>query len=164
MTEPFDFEAFIAGSHLAEDTFDLYLVNHGPAIARLREQIEQATTGPDDRESTVPTDVTRLEREAARLGAEMEKSRRQVTLRALTPDELEQTAEDEADVYDQLAIQSVNPALDREQWKRLGAAAGARQLSELIAKANRLATAEVVVPDFSPTSSTNPDQRESSLS
>ena len=165
MSEPFDFEAFIAGSKLAEDTFELYLVNHGPAIARLREQIEQATVGGgDDREATVPADVSDLERQVARLTAEMQKSRRELTLRSVTPDELEHIASDETDVYDQLAIQAVKPALDREQWKRLGATVGAAQFSEFVLKANALATLKVVVPDFSPTTSTSQDQRESSLS
>ena len=164
MSEPFDFEAFIAGSKLAEDTFTLYLVNHGPAIARLQSQIDQAKSSGDDRESTVSPDVSHLEEQIVRLTAEMQKSKREVTLRALTPDELDRTAKPEVDVYDQLAIQSVKPVLDREQWKRLGAAAGARQFSELIQKANRIATSEVVVPDFSPSVSTTPDQRESSLS
>ena len=164
MSEPFDFEAFIAGSKLAEDTFTLYLVNHGPAIARLQAQIEQAKSSGDDRESTVSPDVSHLEQQIARLTAEMQKSRREVTLRALTPDELERQAKPEVDVYDQLAIQSVKPVLDREQWRRLGAAVGAQQFGALIQKANRLAAAEVVVPDFSPNASTTPDQRESSPS
>lgn len=165
MSEPFDFEAFIAGSHLAEDTFELYLVNHGPAIARIQAEIEQAKAGGgDDRESSVPADVTDLERQVARLTAEMEKSRREITLRSVTPDELERIAGDSTDVYDQLAIQSVKPALDRDQWKRLGAAAGAQQFAEFVRKANALATLEVVVPDFSPSTSTTQDLRESSLS
>jgi hypothetical protein len=67
-------------------------------------------------------------------------------------------------VYDQLAIQSVNPVLNRDQWKRLGAAVGAEQFGEFIRKANALATLKVVVPDFSPTISTSQDLRESSLS
>lgn len=164
MSEPFDFEAFIAGSKLAEDTFDLYLVNHGPAIARLQAQIDQAKSSGDDRESTVSPDVSHLEQQITRLTAEMHKSRREVTLRALTPDEIDRTAKPEVDVYDQLAIQSVKPVLDRDQWKRLGAAAGATQFAGLIQKANALATLEMVVPDFSPNASTTPDQRESSPS
>ncbi|NUO35506.1 MAG: hypothetical protein HOQ27_10660 [Dermatophilaceae bacterium] len=165
MSEPFDFEAFISGAKLAEDTFDLYLVNHGPAIARLREQIEQAKGGSgDDREATVGADVSDLERQVARLTAEMQQSKREVTLRSVTPDELEKIAGDGTDVYDQLAIQSVKPELDRDQWKRLGNAVGSSQFAEFVSKANALATLRVVVPDFSPTISTSQDQRESSLS
>ena len=165
MSESFDFEAFIAGSKLAEDTFDLYLVNHGPAIARLKAQIEQATTGTgNDREASVSADVTDLEQQVARLTAQMQQSKREVTLRSVTPDELEKIAGPDTDVYDQLAIQAVNPPLDREQWKRLGAAAGAEQFSDFIRKANALATLKVVVPDFSRTTSTSQDLRESSLS
>lgn len=164
MSEPFDFEAFIAGSKLAEDTFTLYLVNHGPAIARLQAQIEQAKSSGDDRESTVPADVSHLERQIERLTAEMQKSKREVTLRAVTPDEYEFITSDKSDVYDQLAIQSVKPVLDHDQWKRLGAAAGVQQFGSFMRKANALATSEVVVPDFSPNASTTQDQRESSLS
>jgi hypothetical protein len=165
MSEPFDFEAFIAGSKLAEDTFALYLVNHGPAIERLRAEIEDVKAGgSDDREASASADVAALEQQVARLSAEMQKSRREVTLRSVTPDELEQIASDKTDVYDQLAIQSVNPVLNRDQWKRLGAAVGAEQFGEFIRKANALATLKVVVPDFSPTISTSQDLRESSLS
>lgn len=161
MSEPFDFESFISGAKLAEDTFPLYLVNHGPAIERLRAEIEQAkSAGADDREASVTADVTALEQQAARLIAEMHKSRRDLTLRSLGYDELDQIG----DVYDQLAVQSVKPVLDRDQWKRLAAAAGAQQFSEFIRKANALATLQVVVPDFSPTISTSQDLRESSLS
>ena len=163
MSEPFDFEAFISGAKLAEDTFDLYLVNNGPAIDRLEAQIKQADTGADDRESSVPADVTALRQQVATLKAAMEKSKREFTLRSVTPDELEQIAGDGTDVYDQLAIQSVKPALDKDQWKRVGAAAGAQQFSAFVRKANALATLEVVVPDFSQPISTSQDQRESSL-
>ena len=165
MSEPFDFEAFISGAKLAEDTFELYLVNHGPAIARLRAQIDEARGGGvDDREATVGADVSALEEQVARLSAEMQKSKREVTLRSVTPEELEKIASPDTDVYDQLAIQAVTPPLDRDQWKRLGAAAGAEQFSDFIRKANALATLKVVVPDFSPTISTSQDLRESSLS
>lgn len=165
MSEPFDFEAFISGAKLAEDTFDLYLVNNGPAIARLEAQIERARDGgDDDRESSVPADVTALEQQVAALKAAMEKSKRELTLRAVDSDELEIIAGDGTDVYDQLAIQSVNPVLNREQWKRLGKAAGAAQFGAFVRKANALATLEVVVPDFSQSTSTTHDLRESSLS
>lgn len=165
MSEPFDFEAFIAGSHLAEDTFTMYLVDYGPQIARLDAQIDQAKSGPDDRESsTASAEVADLERQRDVLVAKMEESRREFTLRACTPDELKLITSDETDVYDQLAIQSVKPALDRDQWKRVGEAAGAIQFSEFVVKANALVTSKVVVPDFSQTSSTSRDLRESSLS
>jgi hypothetical protein len=163
MSEPFDFEAFISGAKLAEDTFDLYLVNNGPAIARLEARIERAGAGAADREASVPTDVAALEQQLAKLKAAMEASKREFTLRSVTPDELEKISDPKVDVYDQLAIQSVKPALDRDQWKRVGAAAGASQFGAFMRKANALATLEVVVPDFSQPTSTNLDQRESSL-
>jgi len=163
MSEPFDFEAFISGAKLAEDTFDLYLVNNGPAIDRLEAQIKQADTGADDRESSVPADVTALKQQVAALKAAMEKSRGSFTLRAIGYDELDALAGTETDIYDQLAAQSVDPVLDRDQWKRLGSVAGAQQFSEFVQKANALATLKVVVPDFSQPISTSQDQRESSL-
>ena len=89
-------------------------------------------------------------------------SKRDLTLRALTPDELKRVSDDDTDVYDQLATQSVKPKLDRDQWQRLGAAAGAKQFSEFVSKANVLATNDVVMPDFSPSDSTTHDLRESS--
>ena len=165
MSEQFDFEAFIAGAKPAEDTFPLYLVNHGPAIERLRGEIDKAKAGSDDdREASVPAEVADLEQQVARLIAEMQKSKREVTLRSVTPDELEKIASPDTDVYDQLAVQAVSPPLDREQWKRLGEGVGAAQFAEFVAKANALATLKVVVPDFSQITSTSQDLRESSLS
>lgn len=164
MSEPFDFEKFIAGAHLAEDTFALYLVNHGPQIARLTAQIDAAKGGGDEREGSTGSQAADLERQVETLIAEMEASKREVTLRSLTPDEWRISAGEGTDVYDQLAAQSVNPPLDRDQWQRLGAAVGATPFAEFVAKANALALSRAVVPDFSPTASTNPDQRESSLS
>jgi hypothetical protein len=165
MIEPFDFEAFISGAKLAEDTFDLYLVNNGPAIARLEAQIEKASSGGgDERESSVPEDVTALRQQVARLSAAMEASKREVTLRQLTYDELVETGKPECSVYDQLAVQSVSPKMDAVQWKRLAGSIGATPFNDFLRKANALAMLEVVVPDFSPTTSTSQDQRESSLS
>lgn len=159
----FDFEAFIAGAHLAEDTFPLYLVNHGPQIARLTAQIDAAKSPGDEREASTGSATADLEQQVAALIAQMEASKREVTLRSLTPDEWRTVAGDDTDVYDQLAAQSVNPPLDRDQWQRLGAAVGATPFAEFVAKANALALSRAVVPDFSPTASTSQDQRESSV-
>jgi hypothetical protein len=162
MSEPFDFEAFIAGAHLAEDTFALYLVNHGPQIARLQEQIAAASAPGDEREASTDSASADLEQQVETLIAQMEESKREVTLRTLTPDELRDLSGEETDVYDQLATQSVSPRLDRDQWQRLGAAVGATPFAEFVTKANALAVSRAVVPDFSPTISTSPDLRESS--
>ena len=48
----FDFEAFISGARLAEDTFSLYLVDNGRKIAHLQEQIDKAKNGGDEREAS----------------------------------------------------------------------------------------------------------------
>jgi len=159
----FDFEAFIAGAHLAEDTFPLYLVNHGPQIARLTAEIDAAKSPGDEREASTGNAAAELEQQVAGLIAEMEASKREVTLRSLTPDEWRTVAGEDTDVYDQLAAQSVSPKLDHDQWQRLGAAVGATPFAEFVKKANALALSRAVVPDFSPTASTTPDQRESSL-
>lgn len=163
MSEPFDFEAFIAGAHLAEDTFPLYLVNHGPQIARLTARIDAAKSPGDEREASTGSATADLERQVADLIAEMEASKREVTLRSLTPDEFKALSGDDTDIYDQLSMQSVAPVLDCDQWQRLGAAIGAAPFMEFQSKANALALSRAVVPDFSPTASTNPDLRESSV-
>jgi len=160
----FDFEAFISGARLAEDTFPLYLVDNSREIARLTEQLDAAKTGGDEREASTGNETAELEAKIAALVDEMGKSKRELTLRALTPDELKRVGDDDTDIYDQLAMQSVKPALNRDQWRRLGAAAGAMQFSRFQSKANVLATNDVVMPDFSPSNSTSQDQRESSLS
>ena len=164
MSEPFDFEAFIAGAKLAEDTFHLYLVDHGPAIARLQADVDKARAVADDREASVDGESVEKEREVERLIAEMEGSRRSFTLRALNTEEFKRTADDDTDVFDQLAIQAVKPVLDRDQWKRISDVVGATQFGRFVAEANGLAMRQVVVPDFSPTVSTSQDLRESSLS
>ena len=157
----FDFESFISGARLAEDTFSLYLVDNGRKIAHLQEQIDKAKNGGDEREASTGNTAD-LEAQVAALVEEMAKSKRDLTLRALTPDELKRVSDDDTDVYDQLATQSVKPKLDRDQWQRLGAAAGAKQFSEFVSKANVLATNDVVMPDFSPSTLSSPDLRESS--
>jgi len=157
----FDFEAFISGARLAEDTFSLYLVDNGRKIAHLQEQIDKARDSGDEREASTGNTAD-LEAQVATLVDEMGKSKREFTLRALTPDEWKTSGEPDLDAYDQLAMQSVKPKLDRDQWKRVGAAAGARQFSTFMASANALAINDVVVPDFSPSNSTTPDLRESS--
>ena len=157
----FDFEAFISGARLAEDTFSLYLVDNGRKIAHLQEQIDKAKNSGDEREASTGNTAD-LEAQAAALVDEMAASKRDLTIRALTPDELKRVSDDDTDVYDQLATQSVKPKLDRDQWQRLGAAAGAKQFSEFVSKANVLATNDVVMPDFSPSTLSSPDLRESS--
>ena len=157
----FDFEAFISGARLAEDTFSLYFVDNGRKIAHLQEQIDAAKDGGDEREASTGNTAD-LEAQVAALVDEMSNSRREFTLRAVTPDELKRIGDDDTDVYDQLATQSVKPVLTRDQWKRVGDAAGAKQFSTFVSKANALATNDVVMPDFSPSDSTSLDLRESS--
>ena len=165
MTEqPFDFEAFIAGARLAEDTFTLYLVDNGRQIERLKAEIDATKTVADDREATVAADTTDLEQQVASLVAQMRESKREFTLRAVTPDELAKIGEPGTDIYDQLAVQSVKPALNRDQWQRVGEVVGAQQFSAFVSQANALATSKVAVPDFSPNDSTSQDLRESSAS
>ena len=163
MSEPFDFEAFIAGSRLAQDTFHLYLVDNGPAISRLQDDLDKAQAVGDEREATPGVDSSRIESEIKALIDEMETSRRSFTLRALNSSELETTTSDDTDVFDQLAIQSVKPTLNRDQWKRVSEVVGVTQFRRFVSEANALALRQVVVPDFSPTDSTSQDLRESSV-
>ena len=158
----FDFEEFISGARLAEDTFSLYLVDNGRKITHLQEQIDKAKNSGDEREASTGNTAD-LEAQVATLVEEMRASKGEFTLRAVTPDELKRISDDDTDIYDQLAMQSVKPKLDRDKWQRLGEAAGAAQFSVFVSKANALATNAVVVPDFSPSTSTTQDQRESSL-
>jgi hypothetical protein len=160
----FDFEAFISGARLAEDTFSLYLVDNGRKIAHLQERIDKAKSSGDEREASTGNTAD-LEAQVAALVDEMSGSRREFTLRALTPDEWKHVVSDDGtDVYDQLAAQSVKPALNRDQWKRVGEVVGVSQFSTFVAQANALATNDVVMPDFSPSDSTTHDLRESSSS
>ena len=122
----FDFEAFISGARLAEDTFSLYLVDNGRKVAALQAELDQASVDSgDERESSTGSDTADIEARIAALVDEMGKSRREFTLRAVTPDELKRIGDPDTDIYDQLATQSVEPKLNRDQWQRLGSAAGA---------------------------------------
>src|SRR5690348_11503368 len=98
----FDFEAFISGARLAEDTFSLYLVDNGRKIAALQAELDKAAAAVgDEREATTGVDTSSIEAQIAALVDEMGKSRRELTLRALTPDELKRVSDSDTDVYDQ---------------------------------------------------------------
>lgn len=163
MSEPFDFEAFISGAQLARRTVSAFKVDHRDAIRDLQQQ-HDALTADDGRESSRSPRRELAERIKA-LRDEMETSRIEFTIRTLKPDELKRVREDDSlDVEDQLAMQSVEPALSAEQWRRVGEVVGAAQWAVLVSEANDLILSKVAVPDFSPNVSKTLSQRESSPS
>jgi hypothetical protein len=151
MSEPFDFDAFIAGTQLARGTVGFYRVDHRPEIARLtREHDALPLDTIDEREQSVASPRKELAEKIAALREEMEASRVEFTIRTLTPDEFRKVQDDEKiDVYDQLAMQAIEPALDREQWKRLADRIGIAQWGQIVKDANDLILSKVAVPDFS---------------
>lgn len=151
MSEPFDFESFIAGTQLARGPVGFYKVDHRPEIARLtREHDALPVDGGDDREVSAPSPRKDLAAKIAALREEMEASRVEFVIRTLTPDEFRKIQDDDTlDVYDQLEMQSVEPALTKDQWKRLADRIGTAQWAQLVKDANDLILSKVAVPDFS---------------
>lgn len=166
MSEPFDFDAFIAGTQLARGTVSFFKVDHRPEIARLTKRHNALPAdGGDDREQSATSPRKDLAAKIAALRAEMEASRVEFIIRTLSPDEFKKVSDDESlEAYDQLAMQSVEPALDRDQWKRLADRIGIAQWSEIVKDANALILSKVAVPDFSPSVSETLNPRASSES
>jgi len=151
MSEPFDFEAFISGTQLARGTVGFYRADHRTEIAQLtREHDAISPDAGDEREASAPSNRKALADKIAALRQEMEASRVEFTIRTLTPDEFKRINDDASlDVYDQLAMQSVEPALTKDQWKRLADRIGTAQWAQLVKDANDLVLSRVAVPDFS---------------
>lgn len=150
MSEPFDFEAFIAGTQLAHATTGFYRVDHRDEIARLQAEHDAAPDeSGDQREGSKTSPRKKLAERIKALRAEMEASHVDMVIRTLTPDEFKKLGDDEVSVYDQFAMQSVTPALTPEQAKRLADSIGAAQWGQIIADANALVLSKVAVPDFS---------------
>ncbi len=164
----FDFEAFITGTRLARATVGFYRVDHRAEIDRLTREHDAAPASGDDREGAALSGRHALAERIAALRAEMEASRVEMTIRTLTPDEFRslQSSGDgpELDVYDQLAMQAVDPPLTRDQWKALADAVGTAQFMAITNRANDLVLSKVAVPDFSRSVSTSLNTPESSES
>jgi hypothetical protein len=160
MPNPFDFEAFIAGTNLPRFEVPLYGVVHQHRIDELDAEIKAArdVEGGDERESSVSPVVT-LTEERDRLEAEQEASASWVELRSLSGEEYEAVPNGEDSLLDQIAAQSQgtrNP-LDRERWAKVKAKAPAGSWFLFASRANEIVRQSLVVPDFSLNSSkTNP--------
>lgn len=165
MPEPFDFDAFIAGTQLARGPVSFYRVDHRVQIQQLTAEHDAAPAGAaDERESDKPSPRHALAERIASLRAEMEASRVTLTLRTLTPDEYRKiTTDDDLDIYDQLEWMSKAPEgcdnpsgyadlpqLTRTQWKALADRIGTAQFAVMVSDANGLVESKVAVPDFSP--------------
>lgn len=164
MSEPFDFDAFIAGTQLARGTVSFFKVDHRPEIARLtREHDALPVDGGDDREVSATSPRQELATRIKVLRTEMEDSRVSLTIRTLTPDEFRKVMDAETEEpYDQLALQSVEPVLTSEQWRKLADKIGTAQFKVICDDANALILSKVAVPDFSPTVSQTLSPRASS--
>lgn len=165
MSEPFDFDAFIAGTQLARGPVSFYRVDHRVQIQQLTAEHDATPAeGADERESDQPSPRHALAERIAALRAEMEASRVTLTLRTLTPDEYRKVANDGSlDIYDQLewmskapedcenpAAYSDLPQLTRAQWKAMADRIGTAQFAVMVTDANALVESKVAVPDFSP--------------
>lgn len=156
----FNFEDFISGAQLARRTVSAYKVDHSHELEALRREYDvlrkerdALVEDADEREGVASGPVSRLREVAERIEAmrdEMESSRIDFVIRTLTPDEFKRfTDDDETTVYDQFALQSVEPKLTAEQARIVAERIGAAQWGEMMQQANALILSKVAVPDFS---------------
>ena len=150
MSEPFDFEAFIKGTQLARRTVAVYRVDHRDEIERLQAEHDRLPDeSGDQREGSKGGPRKALAERIVALRAEMDASRTEFVIRTLTPDEFKALSDDTMGVYDQMAMQSVEPSLTAAQWQQVANAVGAAQWGALVKDANDLILSKVAVPDFS---------------
>ena len=157
MSDPFDFEAFIAGTKLPTLTVPLYRVDHSRQIADLDAKIKALPEQPgDEREGQVSQRDT-LTAERDRLSDEQAASATEFELRALSATEYRVIIDDDGkDVFDQIAAmsQGTRNEAPRETWERVAGTVSAMQWGEFVTRANALVLSKVVVPDFSQQPST----------
>lgn len=106
-------------------------------------------------ESVSPAEGAEVARELRDLKAEYDESAIELTLKALTRAEAKQIASMSDDagydyLYDQLAVQVVEPSLTADQWRQMEPMLGIAQWETLVYSANELVDNLAVVPDFSP--------------
>jgi hypothetical protein len=165
MSEPFDFEAFIAGTQLPRDKVSFFKVDHSKEIDRLTAEHDALPPeGGDERESSRNGRAKIAQRILAQRDA-MAASETFIEIRTLGPDEFKAIRDDESvTIYDQFATQTVDPVLTADQVRRLAAQVGAAQWGRMAGKANDLILSKVAVPDFSPSTSETLSPRDSSRS
>lgn len=165
---PFDFEAFISGLtvDLPREQVPLYTVIHQSRIDDLNAQIEAANDpdAPDavDRESSFG--ATALVRERDALIKEQDESAKWITLRCLTTQEFaDEVQADGKDALDQVSAQTrgTDNEMSREDVQRLRETLQPAAWSLMLEQANRIVTQQLVMPDFSPSSSAHRSTRES---
>lgn len=169
MSEPFDFDAFIAGTSLARRTVSAFRVDNRDEIDHLKRAYESLPeTSGDERESDGPSTRDEIAQRIDTLREQMESSRVEWTIRTLGPEEFKQvTEDDDLTTFDQIALQSrapegcKNPSLyndlpnlTADQWRQIALVIGARQWGDLVDAADALVVSKVAVPDFSPKPST----------
>ena len=166
MSDLFDFEAFIAGTHLPTIKVPLYRVDHSLEIKDLDEQIAKLPKDPSDEREGVKSVRADLTGRRDALAAEQDGSAQEFELRALSAPEFAEVSKPEFDVFDQIAVQSKGTANEacRDVWERVSASVTAMQWSGFVARANALVLSKVAVPDFSQPNSTTQAQRSSSES
>lgn len=159
MSAPFNFEDFIAGLtvDLPREQVPLYAVVNQSRIDELNRQIDAAsstdTVQSDERETS--DGVSALVRERDALFEAQEASAKWITLRCLTTPEYAETGEDDKDVLDQIAAQTVGTEneMTRDQVEALRGMLQPAAWSLLVTHANRIVTQQLVMPDFSPSNS-----------
>ena len=167
MSEPFDFEAFIAGTKLPSVTIPLYRVDHSRKIALLDAEIKRLPEKPGDQREGTKDRRAELVAQRETLLQEQADSATEFELRALSAQEFKDVVQnDEKDLFDQIAAQSKGTRNEapRETWERVAASVPAMQWSELVTQANELITSKVAVPDFSQSNSDSRKPRTSSES
>ena len=165
MSDPFDFDAFVKGTQLPRRTVSAYRVDHRDEIMRLTAEHDATSQAVDDREASGASPRLAIAERVRELRAEMEASRVEFIIRTLTPEEFKACSDnDDLSVYDQMEMQSVEPHLTADQWRKVGEVIGSGQWGTIVAQANELVLKRVAVPDFSRTVSATLSPRDSSES
>ena len=167
MSEPFDFDKFIAGTELPRTTVPLIRTDNSVKITALRARLAKIPEQAGDERETTVDERSPLTEQIAALEAEQEASAMLVELRALNPQEWKDVVEDsEKDVYDQIAAQSQGTRNegDRDRWVAVASKVTAYQWGQFVDRANNLALTRVAMPDFSQNDSETPSQQGSSES
>jgi len=158
MSEPFDFDKFIAGAELPHIPVPLIRKDRSAEISALRTSLDKIPEqAGDERESSIDERASLLEQIAA-LEAEQSGSAMMVELRALNAQEFKDVIlADDKDVYDQLAAMSKGTRNEgtRERWETIAKNVTAHQWGAFVEAANALVLTKVAMPDFSQRDSGN---------
>ncbi|KNX38104.1 hypothetical protein [Luteipulveratus halotolerans] len=163
----FDFEAFLNGFEVDEETVTVFQINRTKEFTEAQAEADAALTwariaeaeGDDDAQKKHAAEARKHANRAKRLRDEMDASAVKFRIRAIDPDTWREfvnrsMANKSLDLrHEQLAVQVVEPKLTADQWREFGKRIGAGRFLDIYTAALDLTERSVVLPDFSPSTS-----------